>query len=99
MLVQHMNEEHGVSLRQGCRAAGLARSTYRYEVKPKRDKPKRDEEVINALSVNALSVLVARHPAIGFWQARLLASLPPPAQGWIWLESQAGVPGLHGDGP
>ena len=89
MLVQHMNEERGVSLRQGCRAAGLARSTYRYEAKPKRD-----EEVINALSV-----LVARYPAIGFWQARLLASLPPPAQGWIWLESQAGVPGLHGDGP
>ena len=54
-----MNEEHGVSIRQGCKAAGLARSTYQYEAKPKHD-----EEVIDALNA-----LVAKHPAIGFWQA------------------------------
>jgi putative transposase len=59
MLVRHMNKEHGVSIRQGCRAAMLARSTYRYEAKPKRD-----EEILDALNA-----LVARHPAIGFWQA------------------------------
>jgi len=54
-----MNTEHSVSIRQGCRAVGLARSTYRY--KPK---PKQDEAVIDALNG-----LVAKHPAIGFWQA------------------------------
>jgi len=54
-----MNQEHSVSIRQGCQAVGLARSTYRY--KPK---PKQDDAVINALNR-----LVARHPAIGFWQA------------------------------
>jgi putative transposase len=59
MLVRHMNKEHGVSIRQGCRAAGLARSTYRYEAKPKHD------EVI----IDALNGLIAKHPAIGFWQA------------------------------
>jgi len=59
MLVKHMNEEHGVSIRQGCRAAGLARSTYRYEARPKRD-----EEVIDALNA-----LMEKHPSIGFWQA------------------------------
>ena len=59
MLVSYMNEEHGVSIRQGCAAAGLARSTYQYQAKPKDD-----EEVIDALNA-----LVAKHPAIGFWQA------------------------------
>jgi putative transposase len=54
-----MNTEHRVSIRQGCRAVGLARSTYRY--KPK---PKQDDAVIDALNA-----LVAKHPAIGFWQA------------------------------
>lgn len=54
-----MTEEHGISVRQGCQAAGLARSTYRYE-----RKPRPDEEVIDALNA-----LVERHPALGFWQA------------------------------
>lgn len=54
-----MNEEHSVSIRQGCKATGLARSTYQYQAKLKHD-----EEVIDALNA-----LVAKHPAIGFWQA------------------------------
>lgn len=54
-----MNQAHGVSIRQGCKAAGLARSTYHYEAKPKHD-----EQIIDALNL-----LVAKHPAIGFWQA------------------------------
>ena len=54
-----MNEEHGVSIRQGCKAADLARSTYQYQARPKHD-----GEVIEALNA-----LVAEHPAIGFWQA------------------------------
>ena len=54
-----MNEEHGVSIRQGCKTAGLARSTFQYEAKPKHD-----EKIIDALNA-----LVAKHPAIGFWQA------------------------------
>lgn len=59
MLVDHMTHEHGISVRQGCLAVGLARSTYRY--KPK---PKDDEDVIQALND-----LIDDHPAIGFWQA------------------------------
>lgn len=54
-----MTKEHGISVRRGCQAAGLARSTYRYT-----RRPRRDEEVIDALRA-----LVERHPAIGFWQA------------------------------
>jgi putative transposase len=54
-----MNTEHRVSIRQHCRAVGLARSTYRYKPKPKQDE---------AL-IDALNALVAKHPAIGFWQA------------------------------
>jgi len=54
-----MNTEHRVSIRQGCRAVGLARSTYRYT-----PKPKQDDAVINELNR-----LVATHPAIGFWQS------------------------------
>ena len=54
-----MHEEHGVSIRQGCRAMGLPRSTYRYQ---RRD---RDDEAI----VTALTALVDEHPSIGFWQA------------------------------
>ncbi len=59
MLVDHMTREHDISVRQGCLAVGLARSTYRY--KPK---PKDDEDVIQALND-----LIDDHPAIGFWQA------------------------------
>ena len=58
-LVTHMNQEHRVSIRQGCRTLGLARSTYWY-----RPKPRQDDAVIDALNL-----LVAKHPVIGFWQA------------------------------
>ena len=54
-----MVDEHGLSVRQGCKAAKLARSTYRYQRKPKADE---------AL-IEALNSLVERHPSIGFWQA------------------------------
>lgn len=54
-----MHAEHGVSIRQGCEAVGLPRSTYRYERRPKADGP----------IIAALSVLVEKHPSIGFWQA------------------------------
>lgn len=54
-----MHSEHGVSIRQSCKAAGIADSTYRYE---KRDRD--DSDVIDALNS-----LVQKHPAIGFWQA------------------------------
>lgn len=53
-----MTEEHGVSVRQGCKAARLPRSTYRYD-----EKPKADDELIGAINA-----LVTRHPSIGFWQ-------------------------------
>jgi len=54
-----MAQEHGVSIRQGCRTAGIADSTYRYE-----RRERRDEQIIDALNK-----LVERRPAIGFWQA------------------------------
>jgi putative transposase len=53
-----MVEEHGVSVRQACKAAGVARSTFQYEVKQKDD----------SLIEEQLQQLVAKHPAIGFWQ-------------------------------
>lgn len=59
MLVDHMTTEHKVSVRQGCKAVGMARSTYRYV-----RKEKADEEVIDALDE-----LVEEKPAIGFWMA------------------------------
>ena len=58
-LVTHMNREHRVSIRQGYRAVGLARSTYRYRPKPKQ----------YGVVIDALNALVAKHPAIGFWQS------------------------------
>lgn len=48
-----MPTEHGVSIRRGCEAVGLPRSTYRYE-----RRRKAGESVIEALSV-----LVEKHPA------------------------------------
>ena len=54
-----MHAEHGVSVRRGCEAVGLPRSTYRYERTPKPDEP----------VIEALAALVERHPTIGFWQA------------------------------
>ncbi len=54
-----MNEHHAVSIRQGCQAVSLARSTYRYTRRPRAD------EVI----IDALTALTEQHPAIGFWQA------------------------------
>lgn len=53
-----MCERHGVSIRQGCKAVSLPRSTYRY-----RRKPKDDQSIIDELLT-----LVDKHPAIGFWQ-------------------------------
>ena len=54
-----MKERHGVSVRQGCNAVALARSTYRYD-----RRPKADEDIIDALNA-----LAQQHPSIGFWQA------------------------------
>ena len=54
-----MHAERGVSIRRGCEAVGLARSTYRYERTPKPDKP----------VIEALAAWVERHPTINFWQA------------------------------
>lgn len=58
-LIDHMHTEHGVSVRQGCEAVALPRSTYRYQERPRQDEP----------LIEALSEMVTRHPAIGFWQA------------------------------
>ena len=57
--MRQMYAEHGVSIRGGCEAVGLPRSTYHYERKPKPNEP----------VIEALAALVERHPAIGFWQA------------------------------
>jgi len=58
-MVTHMNSEHGISIRQGCRAVALSRSTYRYE-----GKEKQDEAIIDELNQ-----LITDHPSIGFWQS------------------------------
>lgn len=54
-----MVKEHGVSQRQACKAVRLPRSTVQYQ-----SRPKQDEGVIEELNS-----LVAKHPAIGFWQS------------------------------
>lgn len=54
-----MAEEHGVSIRQGCKAAGIADSTYRYKCR------ERNDDAI----IESLNELVERFPSIGFWQA------------------------------
>lgn len=51
--------EHGISVRQGCKTVSLARSTYRYE-----PKPRNDDDVIDKLNM-----MVEKHPAIGFWKS------------------------------
>src|SRR5690625_7764159 len=58
-VVRHMHEAHGVSIRQGCQAASLPRSTYRYE------RRERDDSGV----ITAFSELVEQKPGIGVWQA------------------------------
>ncbi|CAM3746604.1 IS3 family transposase [Pontibacter korlensis] len=53
-----MVEEHGVSVRQACKAAGVARSTFEYKPVEKDDSQIEEQ----------LQLLVEKHPAIGFWQ-------------------------------
>ena len=53
-----MSTAHGISIRRGCQAVGLPRSTYRYRRKGRDDTP----------IIDALNELVRKHPAIGFWQ-------------------------------
>lgn len=54
-----MITEHGVSQRQACKTLELQRSTVQYKPKLKPDGDVIDE----------LNSLVAKHPAIGFWQS------------------------------
>src|SRR5690625_1301486 len=58
-MVDLMREEHQVSLRQGCKAVNLPRSSYSYKRKPKNDQ----------MIIDALLELTSKHPAIGFWQS------------------------------
>jgi putative transposase len=51
--------EHGISQRQACKTLELQRSTVQYKPKLKGDSDVIDE----------LNSLVAKHPAIGFWQS------------------------------
>ena len=57
-MVDLMHKEHQVSLRQGCKAVNLPRSSYSYQRKLK------DDQVI----IKVLLELTSKHPAIGFWQ-------------------------------
>jgi len=58
-MVTFMHDEHGVSIRQGCRAVDIPRSTYDYQQKAK------DDQAI----IDALLELTGKLPAIGFWQS------------------------------
>lgn len=57
-MVTYMHQHHRVSIRQGCKAAGIPRSTYSYKRMPKDDQP----------IIDGLLGLTEKHPAIGFWQ-------------------------------
>lgn len=59
MLVQFLVEEHEVSQRQACKTLSVSRSTSYFQPKSKNDMP----------VIQALEELVAKHPAIGFWQS------------------------------
>lgn len=49
--------DHGVSVRQACKAVRLSNTTYSYVAKP------RNDEAI----IDALNTLIEKHPCIGFW--------------------------------
>ena len=51
--------EHGVSQRQACKTLRLQISTVQYKFKPK----------VDGAVIDELNSLVAKHPAIGFWQS------------------------------
>ncbi|HYF02275.1 MAG TPA: IS3 family transposase [Patescibacteria group bacterium] len=53
----HMIQEHGVSIRQACKAVELPRTTLMYKRKPK------DDDMI----IEQLTKLTEQHPSIGFW--------------------------------
>ena len=69
-MVTQMHQEHKISIRQGCKAVSLPRSTYSYQ-----HRPKDDSDVIDALLA-----LVDRHPSIGFWSCYFRIR----NQGWQW---------------
>jgi putative transposase len=58
-LAQHMVKEHGVSVRQTCKALHIPPSTQNYCSVQKDD----------TSVIEQLQVLVEKHPAIGFWQS------------------------------
>ena len=65
-----MITDHGVSHRQACKMVRLHRSTEQYKPRMKEDR-----EVIEALER-----IIAKHPAIGFWQCHYRLRL----QGYLW---------------
>jgi putative transposase len=54
-----MVEEKNLTIRQACRMVNMPRSNYNYVRKPDKNEPVREE----------LGKLIAKHPAIGFWQS------------------------------
>lgn len=58
-MVDLMCIEHRVSLRQGCKAVNLPRSSYTYKRKPKNDQ----------IIIDTLLESTSKHPAIGFCQS------------------------------
>lgn len=69
-MVTHMHQEHKLSIRQGCKAVRLPRSTYCYEPLPKDDRQ----------IIDILRALVEQHPAISFWSCYWRIR----TQGWEW---------------
>jgi putative transposase len=65
-----MTEDHGVSVRQACKALNIPRSTFSYKAVEKNDRA----------VIEQLQQLVDRHPAIGFWQSYHRIR----RQGFIW---------------
>lgn len=69
-MARDLQQLHGLSERQACRAVGLVRSVYRY-----RPRPDRDQEVIDALLE-----LAHRKPEYGF--GKLFETLRRQGHGW-----------------
>lgn len=58
-MIELLNKEEGLSLRQACKIVKYPRSNQSYKRKASKDEP----------VINELHELITKHPAIGFWQS------------------------------
>lgn len=72
--------EYGISQRQACKAAGVARTSMQHQKKIKEDE----------LVIEQIRILTEKHPATPF-----LAKLSPAQKAGLCLESQTGLQSVY----